>query len=97
METATPDHAQLQSDGFLDRYLAEAGDRRHARSSAPTRSRGRGIQLFERIEGDNFTIIGLPLLPLLAELQGARSDRRMTGQEHARASSAGRSRIRARR
>ena len=30
---------------------------------------GRGIQLFERVEGDTFTIIGLPLLPLLAELR----------------------------
>ena len=30
---------------------------------------GRGIQLFERIEGDHFTIIGLPLLSLLAELR----------------------------
>ena len=29
-----------------------------------------GIQLFERIEGDYFTILGLPMLPLLKELRG---------------------------
>jgi len=28
-----------------------------------------GIQLFERIEGDYFTILGLPLLPLLKFLR----------------------------
>lgn len=35
------------------------------------RIEGRGIQLFERIEGNHFTIIGLPLLPLLAYLRDA--------------------------
>jgi len=56
------------SDDFLDSYLAVAG-------LAVTTSVGAyqvertGIQLFERIDGDHFTIMGLPLLPLLAFLR----------------------------
>lgn len=57
------------SDAFLDRYLAEAGDR-VCRTVGAYEIEGLGIQLFDRIEGDIFTIIGLPLLPLLAELRG---------------------------
>jgi septum formation protein len=56
------------SEAFLAQYLAEVGDRvRHTVGAYEIE--GPGIQLFERIEGDTFTIIGLPLLPLLAELR----------------------------
>ena len=33
------------------------------------RLEGPGVQLFERIDGDHFTILGMPLLPLLAALR----------------------------
>ena len=33
------------------------------------RLEGRGVQLFERIEGDHFTILGMPLIPLLGALR----------------------------
>ena len=36
--------------------------------SAPTSSRDLGAHLFSKIEGDYFTILGLPLLPLLSFL-----------------------------
>ena len=49
------------SDAFLDRYLAEMGPR-VCQTVGAYEIEGRGIQLFERIEGDTFTIIGLPLL-----------------------------------
>jgi septum formation protein len=56
------------SDEFLDRYLAEGGTRLCQMAGA-YEIEGRGIQLVERVEGDHFTIVGLPLVPLLAELR----------------------------
>ena len=56
------------SDKFLDDYLAIAGDAALA-SVGGYQLEGIGIHLFERVEGDYFTILGLPLLPLLAFLR----------------------------
>jgi septum formation protein len=56
------------SDAYLDAYLAEAGPSIFG-TVGGYEIEGRGIQLFERVEGDHFTIIGLPLLALLAELR----------------------------
>ena len=56
------------SDGFLDAYLAEAGPGL-CQIVGCYEIEGRGIQLFQRVEGDHFTIVGLPLVPLLAELR----------------------------
>ncbi len=51
-------------DGFLDRYLAAEGDLLLG-SVGAYRLEGLGVQLFQAIEGDHFSILGLPLLPLL--------------------------------
>lgn len=57
------------SDEYLDRYLAEAGDTVLSTVGAYALE-GLGAQLFEQVEGDYFSILGLPLLPLLAFLRG---------------------------
>ena len=53
------------SDQFIDAYLDAAGPRALT-SVGSYQLEGLGIHLFERIEGDHFTILGLPLIPLLA-------------------------------
>ena len=65
-------HADLTmrdfSDDFLGTYLKTVGDK-VLTSVGCYQLEGPGIQLFENISGDYFTILGLPLLPLLNELR----------------------------
>ena len=53
---------------FIGQHLSRVGDRALS-SVGAYQIEGEGIQLFEKIDGDHFTIVGLPLLPLLAELR----------------------------
>jgi septum formation protein len=57
------------SEAFLDRYLEHEGANALG-SVGCYRLEGPGAQLFSRIEGDYFTILGLPLLGLLDLLRG---------------------------
>jgi septum formation protein len=56
------------SEAFLDAYLAVEAPAVLA-SVGSYHLEGRGAQLFDRIEGDYFSILGLPLLPVLAALR----------------------------
>jgi septum formation protein len=55
------------SDAFIESYLAAEGDEILA-SVGCYHLEGRGIQLFSNIVGDYFTVLGLPMLPLLNAL-----------------------------
>lgn len=52
------------SEGFLDAYLASVDDSVLG-CVGGYQVEGLGIQLFEQIDGDHSTILGLPLLPVL--------------------------------
>lgn len=56
------------SEGEIDAYLDQAGEA-VTTSVGAYQLEGFGVHLFERVEGDHFTILGLPLLPLLAFLR----------------------------
>ncbi|MCR5857256.1 Maf-like protein [Mesorhizobium sp. J428] len=53
---------------YVGRYLSRVGDQ-VLRSVGVYQIEGEGIQLFDAIEGDHFTIVGMPLLQLVAELR----------------------------
>ena len=54
--------------GFVGRHLSHVGQKALS-SVGAYQIEGEGIQLFETIEGDHFTIVGMSLLPLLAKLR----------------------------
>ncbi len=56
------------SEAYLDAYIDAEGEALLGAVGA-YRLEGRGVQLFERIEGDHFSILGLPLIELLAFLR----------------------------
>jgi len=51
-------------EAYLDAEWPEVGN-----CVGVFRIEGRGVQLFERIEGDHFTVLGMPLLPVLGALR----------------------------
>jgi septum formation protein len=57
------------AENEIEAYLDEAGQA-VTTSVGAYQLEGLGVHLFERIEGDHFTILGLPLLPLLKFLRG---------------------------
>ena len=54
--------------GFIGRYLAAVGENA-LQSVGAYQYEGQGIQLFSKVEGDFFAIVGLPMIPLLDELR----------------------------
>ncbi|TIX92983.1 Maf-like protein [Rhizobium sp. P44RR-XXIV] len=65
-------HAELTvrelSPDFIHRHLSRVGEKALS-SVGAYQLEGEGIQLFSKIEGDYFTIVGLPMLPLLQQLR----------------------------
>ena len=61
-------HFRTLSDDFIHTYLeAEWPAVKHC--VGVFRMEGRGVTLFDKVDGDHFTILGMPLLPLLGALR----------------------------
>jgi septum formation protein len=69
-ETARMTMRPLDSEGIAA-YVACAGEARIRSSVGGYQLEGPGIHLFAAVEGDHSTVLGLPLLPLLARLRAA--------------------------
>ena len=61
-------HVRALSDDFIHTYL-EAEWPAVSGCVGVFRMEGRGVTLFDKVEGDHFTILGMPLLPLLGALR----------------------------
>lgn len=61
-------HMRELTPEFIGRHLAYVGDIA-LKSVGAYQLEGQGIQLFEKIDGDYFTIVGLPLVPMLKKLR----------------------------
>ena len=61
-------HVRAFSDAWLDAYLAQMGDAA-LHSVGAYQLEGLGVQLFDRIQGDWFAILGLPMVELLGALR----------------------------
>ena len=72
VEWSIADDARLQVRDLSDSFIAAYLDRDWPEVSycvGVFRMEGPGVQLFDRIDGDHFTILGMPLLPLLGALR----------------------------
>ena len=61
-------HVRALSDGFIGSYLDEEWPE-VGYCVGVFRMEARGVQLFDRVEGSHFTILGMPLIPLLGALR----------------------------
>jgi septum formation protein len=61
-------HVRTLSDSFIESYLADEWPE-VGQCVGVFRIEALGVQLFERIEGDHFTVLGMPLLPVLGALR----------------------------